>query len=316
LTDNLNIGEAIRIARLSVGISQQELADALGYKSRSTIAKIEAGEVGLNYNKLSAVARVLGTTVEHLTGEETAGVSAPVSMSEASTIAVILAGGSSSRNSEASPNQFIDVNGKPVIMYCLEAYEKHPSIDAVYIVCLSGWEQVLGTYINRYNITKFAGLISAGATGIESVKNAIDFISQRYDTKKTTVVLQESTRPMISTALISKALVCCEQKGSAVAYRSMDEFVQFTQNKNGELNYINRESLYSIESPEAHPLSTLVSVFEEASRQSITLDDTCFAMFMHKLGHELCCFESSSNNIKIVRQEDIAYFKALLETRF
>ena len=70
------------------------------------------------------------------------------------TIALIIAGGSGTRMHQDIPKQFLTVNDRPVIVYTLEAFQRHPEIDAIAVVCIEGWEQVLRAYAAQYGITK------------------------------------------------------------------------------------------------------------------------------------------------------------------
>ena len=74
-------------------------------------------------------------------------------------IAVIIAGGSGSRMGQDIPKQFLSVQEKPVIIYTLEAFEKHPSIDSIIVVCIDGWHEILKSYAKQFNITKLKYLI-------------------------------------------------------------------------------------------------------------------------------------------------------------
>ncbi len=58
------------------------------------------------------------------------------------TVAIIIAGGVGSRMGADIPKQFVQVNGKPVLFYTLEAFERHPMVDAVLLVCIDGWQDV------------------------------------------------------------------------------------------------------------------------------------------------------------------------------
>ena len=69
-------------------------------------------------------------------------------------IAVIIAGGSGKRMGQDIPKQFINVYDKPVLIYTLESFENHPQIDAIEVVCLDGWHDVLRAYARQFNITK------------------------------------------------------------------------------------------------------------------------------------------------------------------
>ncbi len=70
------------------------------------------------------------------------------------TVAIIIAGGVGSRMGADIPKQFVQVNGKPVLFYTLEAFERHPMVDAVLLVCIDGWQDVVKAYGKQYGISK------------------------------------------------------------------------------------------------------------------------------------------------------------------
>lgn len=320
----MNVGSNIKKRRYELRMSQQELADAMGYKTRSTIAKIESGENDVTQSKLRRFAQVMDTTVEYLL---TGGVAMPEMMPESEsgampfpvvrengrTVAVILAGGKSSRNQQNIPNQFINIMGKPVIVYCMEAYQAHPSIDDIYVVCLKGWEQIVSAYAAQYRISKLRGLIPSGSSGILSVLSSLNHISERYSPQDI-VIFQESTRPLVDTEMISKLLHSCYETGSANICQPMRDILQFTR-MNGKAEYVDRQSVVEIQSPEAYRFGTILSVFDEAKAQNHPLTESCCAMLLYNLGHEIGFIEGSPTNYKILRQEDIAVVTAMLQKR-
>lgn len=320
----MSVGTNIRKRRFELRMSQQELADALGYKTRSTIAKIESGENDVSQKKLHKFAEALDTTVEALvtgisaTSPSQALVTTMVKIPSIKNpendrnkaVAIILAGGKSSRNQQNIPNQFINIVGKPVIVYCLEAYQAHPAIDDIYIVCLKGWEQIVTAYAEQYQITKLRGLIPAAASGILSVKNGLVSIENKYN-RNDIVIFQEATRPMVSVDMISKLLQACYEKGSANICQGMKDFVQFIYT-DGKAEYIDRNTVVSLESPEAYRVGMISDVFSVAEKKQHPLSESCCAMLLFNLGYNINFIEGSVNNIKIVRQEDIAVVTSLL----
>ena len=72
-------------------------------------------------------------------------------------IALIIAGGSGNRMGQDIPKQFIHVNNCPIIVYTMLAFQKHPDISAIAVVCLGGWETVLASYAHQYNVTSYVG---------------------------------------------------------------------------------------------------------------------------------------------------------------
>lgn len=321
----MNIGDNIRRRRLELNMSQQELADAMGYKTRSSIAKIEAGVSDISQSKLHSMAYILNTTVDYLlTGNapENAGGFSNVMTKPAlhrligatnRNIAVILAGGHSTRNQQNTPNQFVLVKGKPIIIYCMEAYEKHPAISEIYVVCLKGWENIITAYAQEYNITKLSGLIPAGDTGILSVKNSIEWLQNTCNASDN-VIFQESTRPMVTQEMISNTLRCCQENQNAIIYELMDEYVQFmTEPGNIGVKYLDRNRLLSTQSPDAYNFASISATLREAEKSHHRFDETCCSLFMYNMGQKLTFCPGIRYNIKIVRQEDVALFEALLE---
>ena len=322
----MSVGTNIKKRRFELRMSQQELADALGYKTRSTIAKIESGENDINQKKLQRFAEALDTTVDALITGVSAQQVAAASRSyligvenainirsedrRPKTVAVILAGGKSGRNRQNIPNQFINILGKPAIVYCLEAYQAHPAVDDIYVVCLKGWEQIVTAYAQQYGITKLRSLIPAAPSGILSVRNGVEYVKAicRDDD---IVIFQESTRPLISADMISKLLQSCYENGSATVCSKMKDHVQFIY-VNGKARYIDRDSVVSLESPEAYRLGIIKSVFLDSEKKQHPLNESCCSMLLFNLGYDINFIEGSINNIKIVRQEDIAIITSLL----
>ena len=315
----MSIGANIRQRRFELKMTQQELADAMGYKCRATIAKIESGENDVTQSKLIKFAAVLDTSVEALISGsdainlplDTPIVPLPSDGLRNKNIVVILAGGKSSRNQQNIPNQFITVSGKPVIVYSMEAYQQHPAIDDIYIVCLKGWESIVKAYAEQFRITKLRGILPAGPTGILSVKNGFDSIKANYDSNDI-IIFQESTRPMVSVEIISKLLQSSNALASSNICMPMRDHLQFTHAKHKQ-SIADRETTVEVQSPEAYKISVLEKILMHANKIGHDLSESCGALLLHNLGYNVNFVEGSINNIKILRQEDIAIFSALLQ---
>lgn len=316
----MSVATNIKKRRYELRMSQQELADRMGYKTRSTIAKIESGENDVSQRKLRKFAEVLDTTVEALISgyavsynNTTPKVEASLGQKQNKTVAIILAGGKTGKNSRNIPNQFVDVHGKPIIVHCLDAYQNHPLVDDIYIVCIKGWEAIVGAYANEFGITKLKGLVPAGNSGIASLKGAFMQIKDKYSPDDV-IIVQEATRPMITTETISKLLLACGEKGSATICHYMRDYVQFDIS-GGYPEYMDREKIIAVQSPEAHRLALLEEVFTFAESNNHPLNESCCTMFMYNLGFDINFIEGDINNIKVEREEDIVRFSALSKTR-
>ena len=310
----MSVGDNIKKRRYELRMSQQELALAMGYKTRSTIAKIESGENDVSQKKLQKFAMVLDTTVANLVsgynGEIPAIISDIDDKDRNKNIAVILAGGKTGKNRQNIPSQFINVGGKPIIVYPLEVYQSHPAIDEIYIVCLKGWENIVKAYASQYGITKLKGIVGAGLSGISSFKNALDYLNTKF-TDEDYVIIQEATRPLVTTETVSVLLREAQEKGSATACHLMNDYVQFNMSTLAP-RYIDRETTVAMQSPEVHKLSVMNEVFAKAEQKSHPLTESSCTMLMYNLGFKVNFIETAVNNIKISREQDLAAFAAMM----
>ena len=120
-------------------------------------------------------------------------------------IALIIAGGSGNRMHQDIPKQFLTVNERPVIVYTLEAFEKHPEIDAIAVVCIAGWEQVLWAYAKQFNITKLQYVVPGGKNGQDSIRNGVYELQKHFDPEDI-VLIHDAIRPMVSAEIISDGI--------------------------------------------------------------------------------------------------------------
>lgn len=325
----MTLGECIRIRRMQIGMSQQELADALGYKTRSSIAKLEKDQSKISHEKLVSMAHILKTSPSALLeGMPFTTVSSPATIlsnvdfdrlnhgeheENKKCSAVILAGGKNRVNRYNIPYQFVSVKDKPVIIYTMEAFQRHPLIDEIHVVCLEGWEDFLRPYANKYGITKLKEIIPAGTTGIQSVKNAVEWLTPTHNAFDILLV-QEATRPFIDPETISNAILCCRKYGNAIVFERMDRLTPFLMDKNGAgLSHLNANELINVQSPEVYTIGALRQAFNEAISAGHTFDETICSVFMYHMGRKLKFCEGSHNNFRIVYDEDIKIMEALIK---
>ncbi len=315
----MSIGEHIRKRRNELNLSQQELADALGYKTRSSIAKLENNSSALTHDKLVTLAHVLRTTVNYLLNGDTTYTEISKGTvisyekltdsgnfkSKQKCTAVILAGGNNRVNKYKIPYQFVTIKDKPIIIYTMEAFQHHPQIDDIHVVCLEGWEESIPAYAKKFNISKLKEVIPAGNTGIGSVKNAVEWLSQDYSIIDL-LLIHEATRPLVAPETITNAIRCCKQYGSAVTFERMDQMTPFLINENtARLTHLPANRVIDVQSPEVYTFGLLRQAFFEATKIRHPLDETICAVFLHNLGKELKFCEGRHSNRRIINEEDL-----------
>ena len=227
-------------------------------------------------------------------------------------IAMITAGGSGSRMHQNIPKQFLTFNERPVIVYTLEAFEKHPEIDAIAVVCIEGWQNVLEAYSQQFNITKLKHIIPGGKTGYLSIRNGITELSKHFS-RDDMVLIHDSIRPMLSPEIISNCIRVASKYGNAVTVIDCPEAMMTTED--GLMSsgtYINTH-LMRTQTPQAFYIGEMLDIYKKADEAGIT-DAKAPCSLMENLGVHMHFAAGSEKNLKLTTVEDIDIFKALLKT--
>lgn len=143
-------------------------------------------------------------------------------------IAIIIAGGSGHRMKQDIPKQFINVYDKPILVYTLEGFQKHPEIDEIEVVCLDGWQELVWAYANQFNITKLKWVVPGGNSAQESIRNGVYHLED-VCTEKDIIVIHDGIRPMIDDTVLSDVIVTCKKYGNAVSSLPYNE--QFSEQR-------------------------------------------------------------------------------------
>lgn len=225
-------------------------------------------------------------------------------------IGLIIAGGSGNRMHQDIPKQFITVNERPVIIYTLEAFERHPEIDVIAVVCISGWEQVLSAYARQFNISKLKHIIPGGTNGQESIRNGIMELERCYQSDDI-VLIHDAIRPMVSAEIISDNIRVAKQYGNAITVIPCAEAMLETQNGIVSSGSYPRDQLKRTQTPQAFRLHDICELHREALYAGIT-NSVASCTLMIEMGKQVYFSIGSEKNIKLTTVEDLDIFKALL----
>lgn len=225
-------------------------------------------------------------------------------------VALLTAAGSGTRMHQDIPKQFIHVDNKPVIIYTLEAFQAHPSIDAIVVVTLESWSAVLWAYAKQFNITKLKWVVPGGQTGQESIKKGLDLLKGELSDEDV-VMIHDGNRPLVSSEIISDSLATFSRYGSAVAAIPCTEVVFETDDGLSSMVSTPRERLRRTQTPHTYRLGELYAAHEEALRRGIT-NTAASCMLMKELGRMTYFSKGSEENLKITTLDDLKIFKALL----
>ncbi len=230
------------------------------------------------------------------------------------TTAVIIAGGSGARMGQDIPKQFINIYDKPVIIYTLEGFQKHPQIDEIEVVCLDGWQEVLRAYAKQFNITKLREIVTGGKTGQESIRNGV-FALEGHLSDEDTVVIHDGIRPLVDETVLTDVILKCEKYGNAVTSMPYNEQIFIVDDEISTVKYIPRETIRRVATPQAYRFGKLLRAYRKAFDEGIGIYGSSYTnTMMVELGERLYFAAGSDKNIKLTTKDDLEMFKAYLRS--
>lgn len=230
-------------------------------------------------------------------------------------IAVIIAGGSGHRMGQDIPKQFINVYDKPVLIYTLEGFQEHPQIDAIEVVCIDGWHDVLRAYAKQFNITKLKWIVSGGASGQESIRNGVFHLEGKVSDDDI-IVIHDGIRPLVDASVLTDVLLKAKEFGNAVTSMPYNEqiFIVAKDDETTTTQYIPREMLRRVSTPQAYRFDILDKRYHEAFEKKIGIYGSSYTnTMMVELGETLHFASGSDKNIKLTTKDDLELFKAYLK---
>lgn len=228
-------------------------------------------------------------------------------------VALLTAAGTGTRMHQDIPKQFIHVDNKPIIIHTMEAFQNHPSIDAIIVVTIDSWSAVLWSYAQQFNIDKLKWVVPGGKTGQESIYNGLVELSQHLSDNDI-VMVHDGNRPLVSAEIISDSLATFSKYGNAVAVIPCTEVVFESDDGKTSCVSTEREKLFRTQTPHTYCLKELLYAHNEAKKRGIQ-NTAASCMLMKDLGKVTYFSKGSEENLKITTTDDLRIFKALLHTR-
>lgn len=229
-------------------------------------------------------------------------------------IALIIAGGVGNRMGQSIPKQFINVYDKPILIYTLEGFQKHPMIDAIEVVCIDGWENVVWSYAKQYNITKLKWITKGGLSGQESIRNGVYNLEGKC-ANNDIVIVHDGIRPLIDAEVVTDVITKAQQFGNAVTSLPYNEqiFVIDKDDSSTTTQFIPRETLRRVSTPQAYQFGLLDEKYHEAFEKQIGVHGSHYTnTMMVELGVRLHFAAGSDKNIKLTTPDDLEIFKGYL----
>lgn len=230
-------------------------------------------------------------------------------------VAIIFAGGSGKRmNTISRPKQFLELRGKPVIIYTLELFDTHPDIDAICVVCIKAWIPFLEKQLRKFEITKVVSIVPGGETGQDSIYNglcAAEKYAKELKANDVNVLIHDGVRPLITQQTITDNINTVNDKGNCITCIPATETFIVTQD-DGSLDIPSREHSKIARAPQSFRLNDILQAHKNAlERNRHDYIDSC--TLMSSMGYKMNTIMGPMENIKITTPTDYFIFRAMVE---
>lgn len=229
-------------------------------------------------------------------------------------IAIIFAGGTGQRmNAKTRPKQFLELHGKPILVYTLEQFQRHEQIDGIVVVCVEGWLDYCSDLIKKYGLKKITAVVAGGNTGQQSIFHGLSKAGELYP-MDTVVLIHDGVRPLIDAVTISGAIACVREHGSAITVGPTIETVT-VKTEDGKIGQIIDRDLCRIaKAPQCFYLGDILAAHHRANKVG-KADFIDSASLMRWYGHPLYTVDGPLENIKITTPTDFYTFRAIMDAR-
>lgn len=230
-------------------------------------------------------------------------------------IPIIFAGGSGKRmNTKSRPKQFLELNGKPIIIYTIELFDNHPEIDAIVVVCLESWIPFLEKMIKKFEINKVVRVIPGGESGQDSIYKGLcaaeDYVDGQVD-KNPIVLIHDGVRPLITEQTISDNIAKVKECGSCITTVPAIETV-IVNRHDGTLDIPKRSDSMMARAPQSFYLKDIIGIHRRCQHEGKKdFIDSCSMMSYY--GYKLGLVQGPMENIKITTPTDYFVFRAMVE---
>jgi len=225
--------------------------------------------------------------------------------------ALIFAGGTGIRmNSKSKPKQFLELHGKPIIIYTIEHFETHDEIDNIVIVCLKDWIPELRMLINRYQINKVTQIVPGGQTGHDSIFLGLKALESTA-CDDDIILIHDGVRPLITKELISDNVSAAKEFGNAITVEPARESVIHSIDGVTVDHEPDRNEIYVAKAPQTFRYKEIYDAYQKAEETGMKTIDS--SHLLSNLGLKMHMVMSTKNNMKITDPADFYMFRALYE---
>lgn len=227
---------------------------------------------------------------------------------------IVLSGGTGSRVGTETPKQYLDIGGKPMMMYCVETAERSYAVDAIVIVAEKSWHSSIHSWISLAGIRKFKGFAEAGTSRQHSVYNALRRVENLDADADDIVIVHDAARPNVSEALLRECVEAMDKADGVMPVLSVKDTIYRSGDGQSIRELLPRDELYAGQAPECYRFGPYFSIHQGASVDQLgTIRGSSEIAFQHGLRIRL--IPGHESNYKITTQADLDLFRRQIEKK-
>ncbi len=222
-----------------------------------------------------------------------------------SNIAVIPAAGKGFRSGFSTPKQYLKINGKEIIVYTLQTFQKNKLINKIIIAAEPVYFDKIIKLIKKYKLSKVKLIVEGGDNRQQSVFNAV-YASEAGDNDL--IIVHDAARALLPDSVLTKSILYAKKNGNAlVCIKAKDTLIKGEKFVN---EYLNRDEVYYVQTPQIFKYKDLYKALLKAEKENFTGTDE--SMLVKKSGMRVNIVEGTVFNYKITTTDDVELFKKLI----
>lgn len=228
-------------------------------------------------------------------------------------IAIIFAGGSGVRMGAGVPKQFLEINGKPIIVHTLQLFQYHDQIDKIYISVLADYVSYMKELVEEFRLNKVEAVIEGGETAQDSIYNALKK-AESENPEDSIVLLHDGVRPFVSYDVIANNIKGVQENGNAITCTSCYETILLSKDGEKVDSVPFRKETFAAQAPQSFYLKDIIAahdVVRARPEKYENMVDAC--TILKSQGLDVNMIPGNRGNIKVTTPEDVYMYRALLQ---
>lgn len=227
--------------------------------------------------------------------------------------AIILSGGIGTRMQSGSiPKQYLEVDGKPILIHTLEQFERCVDVDKIIVVASCEWQSKIASWISKFDISKFTLFADSGKTRQHSVINGLRACMSLSDNIGDKVTIHDAARPLVSGSLISETLSALGDSDGCMPTLPITDTVYVSSNGQQVTGLLDRKTLVAGQSPESFLLHKYWNINKDLTEQEIC-KLTGSSEIAFRNGFNIKVIKGEECNFKLTTISDLERFKKFKE---